>query len=423
MATMSFADQNDLAKDEGLAATAVLAERNQRVLDGFLLATLELVERGEQVRFVPVWEKNPKHLGQRVRLDLLPEAFANAKRRYHHQGYRLTWSLEYSSASSKKIAAIWTEHESVKVQFRNRVAFEQAIARYRKAVPEGIAVVATQRGKVVFSRGFGEYQGTDVYPDTVFPSLAASQAIAGVLAARLEQQKHTAAGVPINLSLDWAIADLLPMMPSRASFSARHVLAHSACIDNGFIEQEGKSGDSTSASVTYSLARQVWARQPVAACVPGYLQFYSQPGYLLLAAFLEAATGHTVEDLLQKEISERFSLNSIQVSTDGGGNVLGLGIQSNALDLAGLTNGIFDGSILSLRTSRSRLWSKVSKHSEFGMGWRLGGRRYAQARDDTAASSVRIWVDQRDRDAIIILAARSNRNQLDALLGDLQRLL
>ncbi|MEM8499108.1 MAG: serine hydrolase [Pseudomonadota bacterium] len=423
----SSAQENEIPQVNGLTAKAVLAERNQRVLDGFFLTKLQLVKQGEQTRFVPAWEKNAGHLGQRVRFDLLPEPFATAKRRYHHQGYRLTWSQEYGVAANKRFAAIWTEHDSEKVQFRNKVGFGQAIAGYRNAIPEGIAVVAIRRAKVVFSRGFGEYQGSEVYPDTLFPSLSASQAIAGVLAARLEQQKHTAAGVPINLSLDWAIADLLPMMPPRASFSARHLMAHSACVNNSFIDEadlvQGKSGDNRSDTVTYSLARQVWARPPVAGCVPGYLQFYSQPGYLLLAAFLEAATGQTIEQLLQKEIAERFALNSIQASTDGDGNVLGLGIQSNALDLAGLVNGIFNGSILSLSTSRARLWSQVSRHSEFGLGWRLDGRRYAEARDDTAESSVRIWVDRRDRDAIIILAAQSRRDQLDALLNEFQRLL
>lgn len=427
IASLSSAEQNNIPPVEGLTASAVLTERNQRVVDGFLLSSLQLVKQGEQARFVPVWKENAKHLGQRVRLELLPEAFAEAKRRYHHQGYRLTWSKEYRIASINRVAAIWTEHESEKVQFRHRVGFEQAIARYRKTIPAGIAVVATQGGKVVFSRGFGEYQGSDVYPDTVFPSLAASQAIAGVLAARLEQQKHTAAGVPINLSLDWAIADLLPMMPPQASYSARQLMAHSACIDNSFIDQvnseRSKSNDSLSATVTYSLARQIWARPLLAGCVPGYLQFYSQPGYLLLGAFLEAATGQTIEQLLQSEISERFGLNSIQASTIAGGNVLGLGIQSTALDLAGLNNGIFNGSILSLRTSRSRLWNRVNSHSEFGLGWRLDGRRYAEARDDTAASSVRLWIDQRDRDSIVILAAESRREQLDALLSELQRLL
>lgn len=427
MASLSVAEQSSISQTGALSAKAILAERNQRVLDGYLLAALQPVEHGEQTRFVPEWKKNDEHFSQRVRFGLSPVAFTSAKRRYQHQGYRLTWSHTYRIASTDKIAAIWTEHESAKVQFRNRVGFEQAIANYQKTIPAGIAVVAAQRGKLVFSRGFGDYEGRAVYADTVFPSLAASQAIAGVLAARLEQEKYTVAGVPINLSLDWSITDLLPMMPPQARFSARHVMAHSACIDNAYIEQNdlgsSETSDSRALTATYSLARQVWERAPVAGCVPGYLQFYSQPGYLLLGAFLEAATGQTVEQLLKKEISERFGLASMRPSTLGGGNVLGLGIQSNALDLAKLANGVFNGSILSLRTSRSRLWNKVSEHSEFGLGWRLSGGRYAEARDDTAASSVRIWIDQRDRAVIIILAAKSGREYLDTLLRDLQRLL
>ncbi|MFK7730168.1 MAG: serine hydrolase domain-containing protein [Pseudomonadales bacterium] len=427
MTALSSAQSLNDTDARAVTAQAILAERNQRVLDGYLLAALALKTQAERTRFVPEWKRNPGHLGQVVRFGLSPQAFETAKRRFQHQGYRLSWSQQYAVSSLDKVAAIWTEHESSKVQFRSRVGFERAIANYRKEVPAGLAVAALRRGKIVFSRGFGEYEGRAVYADTAFPSLAASQAIAGILAARLEQEKHTAAGVPINLSLDWAIADLLPMMPSQPAFSAREVMAHTACIDNYYVEpnilESRNTGDSRPTSATYSLAKQVWERAPLGACVPGYLQSYSQPGYLLLGAFLEAATGHTVEQLLKNEISDRFGLASIQAAFVEEGNVLGLGIQSNALDFANLINGVFNGSILSLRTSRSRLWRKVNKHSEFGLGWRLSDRNSAEARDDTSASSVRIWIDHGDQDALVILAAQSSREHLDTLLQDLQRLL
>ncbi len=414
---------DDAGRDTGaMSANAILAERNRRVADGFRLAALQRVTEGEQTRFVPLWKKNSDHLTQRVRFDLSREAFADAKRRYQHQGYRVLWSQEYSVGSALKIAVIWEEYESAKVQFRHRVAFEKAIEEYRRQHSSGLVVAAARRGTALFTRGYGDLHQQAVYADTVFPVLAASQAIAGVLAARLEQEKHTAAGIPINLSLDWAVADLLPMMPANAAYSARHVFAHSACVDNQYVDSSVLQGDRVE-TAAYHLASTVWSRSPIAGCIPGYLQFYSQPAYLLLAAFLEAATGQTIDELLNNEISQRFGLASIKPSLAGSDNILGLGIQANALDLAQLINGVLDGTVLSARTTHARLWKPVSQHSEFGLGWRLDGRRYAEARDDTAASSVRVWVDRQRQSVIVILASESTREHLDALLGSLRRLL
>ncbi len=376
-----------------------------------MLVQLETQGQPESPKFLAAWQDNTHHRNQIIRLRLHRDELRVEQLRNRDKGFRLLASTEYGDFT----AAVWVEHDAGRSRFAQALNFSAQLEQFSRRLPGALAVGALQDGDVVFSRGYGERTGTrePIHAKTVFPLLDASQAVAGVLALRLEQQQVTTAGVPFNVSLNWNTRDLLPSMPARHTHRPLDLLAHTACLrEPNRGHQHSKLGEGL-----FGTARYLWDQPLRPACVPGVLSFYTPEGFVLLGAFLEAGLGKPVGDILRQELSEPFNLPGLTAMPDAV-NPLGLDLQASVDDLSRMLALIFNGELLG-RARWRRLWNPANEHNDYVHGWRVQGALRAQ-QADTPSGSVRLLVHPTKRNALLVLSQQSAKPaELDALAMEL----
>lgn len=431
---------------------------------GFRVVDFESYLTPSGQRYAAIWQQVTPGRAWAVRTDRNLKSFLNFHNQYVDEGLRLIDYESYDTANGIRHAGVWAENDA-RHDHPFRAAVDDSIEAYRQrhGIP-GISVVAMQDDEVIYQRGFGWADSAarkEAHSGTVYLIASVSKAIAGTIAARLEER-----GL---LDLSDSTRSFLDSLPVDHTHTVEQLLAKIGCISH---YREGTEPDTSRLYAFRAPAlSQMWGdsatsllRSPT--CTPGSHYRYSTHGFTYVGGVLEEVTGNTISGIIEDEIAGPFSLQTMRplVTAKWGGfggigvprydmaqgyrwnpptsgtpraldyenttwKVLGGGIQSDALDLARFGWLTLNGDIVSPNTRDNRLWnpltggatswnSTVSGMVPTALGWIVRGRlprdasgalRRAAEHDGTARgarSLLRIY-----RDDGLVIAVLTNQRE------------
>lgn len=395
----------------GVTGNNLRAQINKAVMEGRWLVDVELLQ-SENVSpntsaFLPIWQNNTAKRAQLVRLALTEQQFANAVTLNQERGYRLLTHKPYQTQmKSQRILAIWVEHDTNLSRFSSTLAIESRIKRFLSETADvDLSITAYKQETQVFTRAYSSLNDCldcdRLSASSPFDLGEVSQAIAGILAAKLEYRQRDHAGIPFNLSLNWPTRELLLLLPPHHSHRAVDLLSHTSCIPS---EWNSASLMSVSNRVTASYyIEQTWHKPLIPGCAPGLLERRSASAFLYLAAFIEAATGRSSSELVREELAQPFRLFSLAVTEASSPNVLGTGLVASSADIAALLAGVLKGEVLPHRVTQRRLWHRQSVHNNYSFGWQVKGRGQVIAEHSDEHKKAVVLVDRRSKNILVIL--------------------
>lgn len=313
------------------------------------------------------------------------------------------------------------------------------LLHYEGDVP-GAAVLVVQDGKTVLSRtiGLANVQSGEPVTETTNFRLASVT------------KQFTAAAILILaenglLSLDESIVDVFPDFPPYgASISVRHLLSHTS----GLIDYEDLIPDTATVQVLDQDVLRMMMGQESTYFTPGSAYRYSNGGYAVLAMIVEARSGQSFIDYLEKEVFEPAGMTSTLAFRQGVNSVtnraLGYTVEDDSITLSdqSVTSAVLgDGGIYSsIRDMKAwddalytdRVLSAESRDAAmtpataaedvstgYGFGWRIDeyrGRRRVHHTGSTSGFRNVIVRFPDDRFSVIVLTNR--RGPSVSSLGD-----
>lgn len=153
------------------------------------------------------------------------------------------------------------------------------------------AVLVAEGGEVVLAQGYGPLANSDpapITPDTVFNIGSVSKAFTAAAILKLQDQG--------KLSVDDTLAEHLPNVPSdKAGITLHQLLTHTAGLDDAGVGSGDLDTIDKAAALEVILGRAL-------LLPPGQESAYSNHGYILLAAVVEAASGQPFADYVRAEL-------------------------------------------------------------------------------------------------------------------------
>jgi CubicO group peptidase (beta-lactamase class C family) len=189
--------------------------------------------------------------------------------------------------------------------------FLDSLAGYNADSPSGLSLVVVKEGEVVYQKGFGLADGPRNIPttqDTVYNYWSITKIPTAVAILQLQDQQL--------LNIDDPVTDYLPFFeveyPSANSeiITIRHLLNHSSGLSNnvpeiiGWIHYDGDPD--------WNQTDLIKEKLPAYAKLdyePGSKGVYTNVGYMVLAAIIEAASGQTYEQYVMEHIIEPLEMN------------------------------------------------------------------------------------------------------------------
>ena len=177
--------------------------------------------------------------------------------------------------------------------------------------PPGLSLVVVKDGEIVYKKGFGLADGPRNIPataDTVYNQWSMVKPVTAVAVLQLHEQ-----GL---LDIDDPVADYLPFFevqyPSESSetITIRHLLNHSSGFRNnvpeiiGWIHFDGDPEWNQT-----ELIKEKLPDYAKLAYEPGSLGVYTNVGYMVLAAVIEAASGQTYQQYMIDHIFEPLGMD------------------------------------------------------------------------------------------------------------------
>jgi len=227
-------------------------------------------------------------------------------------------------------------------------AFLSKLAGYNADSPPGLSLVVVKNGEIVYENGFGQADGPLNHPataETVYQYWSITKIPTAVAILQLHEQ-----GL---LHIDDPVADYLPFFdvtyPSAESepITIRHLLNHSSGLPNtgpeivGWIHYDGEPGWNQT-----DLIREKLPDYAVLSYEPGTNGVYTNVGYMLLAAVIEAVSGQTYEAYIVEHILEPlemtqtgFSYTDAMSAAEATGAHPSVDVQSLLLPLVGIDTG------------------------------------------------------------------------------------
>ena len=434
-----------------------------------------------------------------VDVNLSTPGYADTIREMVDRGYRPIDLSIYGGRTrlTTRHAAVWRQ-DSIRPSWEHREETDSLITDFRLENDyPGVSVAIIKNGTIVYRRGFGyrDYDaGLAADARTIYRLASVSKPIGAILGFRLQEK-----GV---LDLNDKTSEHLSLGDDH-EHTLKELLAHYACIPQ-YCESDVSTwqfGHYTSAEEAvekFDYWNDEILTQPVeladdencndldpgevdeenvdldssvSTCVAGKAYRYSSPGYALLGAAYEDATGSTIDDLIREELSEPYGLDSIrredrrQTDThrariykhseteqtrpgyddsefmDWGKNdvleeasppddadreeqreyvdsnswsVLGGGVEAHVVDLARMGQLLLDDELME-PDNREEMWELFDSdiHPERALGWRSGEHSGADAvwhngSNNGGNASFRIYPDDD-----LVVAALTNRKSED----------
>lgn len=395
--SLPWAEHRDMTAAQYGEKFDAFRDQGYRVLD------LESYQQNGQQRYAAIWVKNTNDQGWAARRDLTANGFANWWKTYKDEGYRLVDFEAYPTAEGTRYAGVWRQNGD-RLSWSGKKAADQAIAAYRDAnkVP-GVSVVIARNGQILYSRGFGyaDIANQEVaHAGTIYRLASVSKPVTALLTMRL---------VDLNqISLNQPTRNYVPSLPDHHTHRVEQLLRHQSGIrhyrgsDRPNCEVPNNSAWNDSSDTQYPTATQaatLFSSDPLMFS-PGSKNCYSTHAYTVLGAALEGAGNMPFPALLNRELTQRLELPTLQPEfrhqpvperaniyrLANGSSVPsnrdnlswkypGGGLEASAMDMTRLGMKVFDGSVISSQ-SRNTLWSgSTFSHSGGQNGatsfWRL----------------------------------------------------
>jgi len=336
--------------------------------------------------------------------------------------------LQVFSEEALKPATKWTLSDS---------ADELIKAHRNKFRIPGISVAIAQRGKLVYSQGFGyrdQERQLAATPETRYRLASISKSVTSVVAMTLVERG--------DLNLDQKLHHYLPKYPRGGKeIKLTHLLSHQSGI------RHYKPGDPDSRKYVFCRDAMTFFQNDPLKFQPGKQFLYSTHAYTVLGAALESAAKKSFRQLVLDEITTKHNLPTLRpedrsqadperatlyknIAPQNGPNDTkpniknvpaepdniswkcpGGGLESTAPDLCRFGIKLLDGSLLQ-KTSTKQLWTprklNNGKVTSYGLGWRIdstNNHRYVAHSGSQlgARSYLRIYPEQG-----IVLAILSN---------------
>lgn len=179
----------------------------------------------------------------------------------------------------------------------DRAALEAYLERLAESgAPPGLSVAVIRDGKTIYAKSFGIADGTTGAPatnDTVYHWYSVTKLVTAAAILRLRDQGR--------LDLDQPVAEILPFFavtgpsPEAPIVTIRHLLNHTSGVPDpvpdiiGWIHREDVTPDQT------ALVKKHLPRFSELDFAPGTDRAYSNLGYMVLGAIIEAVTGERFE--------------------------------------------------------------------------------------------------------------------------------
>lgn len=189
--------------------------------------------------------------------------------------------------------------------------FLDNLTGYNADSPAGLSLVVVKEGEVVYEKGFGLADGPrniPTTPDTVYNYWSITKIPTAVSILQLQEQEL--------LNIDDPVTDYLPFFdveyPSTSSeiVTIRHLLNHSSGLSNnvpeiiGWVHYDGDPDWNQT-----DLIKEKLPDYDKLSYDPGSKGVYTNVGYMVLAAVIEAASGQTYEQYVMDHIIEPLEMN------------------------------------------------------------------------------------------------------------------
>lgn len=342
--------------------------------------------------YMGIWIENENDRNWVQLRNMTATSFGNYWKYYRDLGFRLVDYEVYEYDSGYRYAAVWRQNGDrydwdLKSQIDSAITTDQAATGW-----VGVSAVIAQDGNVLYRRGFGERDAGLWYSSTTVNRLASvSKAIGGVLTMQLAEQGELDIDDNTTAYVSW---------PFDTPSVHTHTLRELASNRGGFghyssyaVTGYWQTAYSSAQIATWSLLSSDPVYTPGTSCI------YSTPSYTVLGAALEGATGDSIFDIVQNNITDGLNLPTMQAEfrdepVDERSNiyddqgeayddpdsltwkVLGGGLESSAYDLVRYGMKLIDGDIIS-SASLAEVWEEPTSPCatyDYGLGWDLDTR-------------------------------------------------
>ena len=245
------------------------------------------------------------------------------------------------------------------------------------------AILVAERGKVIFSGGYGfaDFQaGSPNTTETVFKLASVTKPITALCVLQLRDR-----GL---LALDDPISKYLPDYPDGSSIRIIHLLSHTSGIPEYATVAFLGRADRPYASE--ELLRHFRDKKP--RFTPGTAFEYSNSNYIALGLIIESVSGMTYGDFVAKNVFGPVGMDSsrygavaglatgyLRLAADGGIAAFPIDL-SSMYSSGGLVSTVEDlykldralgGEALLRRASKSLMSTAAFEFSDYGLGWRI----------------------------------------------------
>ncbi len=313
---------------------------------------------------------------------------------------------------------------------------DATLAYMREAGVVGCAVAIAEKGKLVFSSGFGFADlenPAEARPQTLFRLASISKPITAVAVMRLVERGQ------VDLKAD--IRTYVPEFPDKGhKISVEQVLNHTS----GIRHYKGDEFASTKRYESVSDSLKIFQDDPLLH-PPGESYTYTTYGYTLLARLIENVSGKSFPDFLNEEVFVRANMYASKIDdataiipnrakgyragpdnkainssfADTSYKWAGGGMLSTAPDMARFGVSLLNGTLLK-RDSVARMWTTSSlpdaRITRYGLGFhvnQLEGRRMISHTGSQQGAQTAMLIFPDHDVVIVVLTNYENHRAMD----------
>jgi serine beta-lactamase-like protein LACTB, mitochondrial len=317
------------------------------------------------------------------------------------------------------------------------LAVDQAVtAEMTKQHLVGVAIGIIQRGRIVYTKGYGyadRERGTPVSTKTVFNWASNSKPLAAVAAMQLMEKGE--------LDLNRNVRDYVPEFPDKGEvITSRDLLCHQSGIphyENGVIIPAARKERGARAYSDPVLALDRFKLSPL-LFKPGEKYSYSSYAYILLSAVIQRAGRESFLRQVEQRIAAPLKMKSLQLDLESGpkdhwavrythreqGEVVRArpdpeywkygagGFKSNVEDFARWAEGLINHRVVSEKTE-AMMWraqeTSDHKNTSYGLGFHVDDQNGLKVSHDGAQTGVatRMVIYPRGKSGVVVMCNTS----------------
>lgn len=359
---------------------------------GYRLLDTESYQNGRSQLYAAIYVK--ENIQWKANRDMTATDFGNKWAAYKDEGYRLEDIEVYSTSKGRRYAGVWLMNED-RYRWSKKNTVTNLAKQYQAKNPsQGMSIAIMQKGELKYIQGFGladHTNGKKVNGHSIYRMASVSKGITGVLAFKLQEQR--------KFSVSQKTRSYEPRIPRHHTHTITQLLSNRGSV-RAYTSGNDPLVDGTNTAVANALAASMlFANDPLVQLPGNSTYLYSTHGYTLVAAAMEKKLNQSFNNILVREISNRYQLPTLK-----GENHLRLGpnhtkiyerlnngtfrelnrkslswkyagggMESSAYDLAQFGMKLIDGKIIR-QASIDQMLTKPDNSANYANGWNLGTR-------------------------------------------------